>query len=133
MFLVAVDGHSKWLDTHAVTATSLASTIGHLCTCFASHSLPETVVMGNGSVFTSMEFKEFLLTNGIHHSTTVPCHPFTNGLAEACPNFQEGNKRIQQEGKGTLEMKFTHFLFNHQITPHATTGESPAKLLMPAA
>ena len=63
------------------SATS-ASTISHLRTLFASQGLPECIVSDNGSVFTSAEFKEFVVKNGIHQSTSAPFQPASNGLAE---------------------------------------------------
>ena len=38
-------------------------------------------------------------------------------------------KRMKNE-QGTLETKLNEFLFRYRITPHATTGEAPAVILM---
>ena len=65
MFLVTVDAHSKWMDVKAVKAATSSSTIEHLRSLFATHSLPELLVSDNGTVFTSSEFDEFLKQNGI--------------------------------------------------------------------
>ena len=95
---------------------------------FSTHGFPKTIVTDNGSAFTSQEFQTFCRVNGIHHITSSPYHPSTNGLAErAVQSFKQGLKRM--EG-GSLQSKLTRFLFRYRITPHTTTGLSPAEMLM---
>ena len=78
----------------------------------------------NASIFVGAEFKEFMNRNGINHCTSAPYHPASNGLVQT---FKRAMKK--QEG-GTLEAKLARFVLQYRITPHATTGSSPAKLLM---
>ena len=105
-----------------------AETIEKLKLVFATHGLPCKLVTDNGSSFTSEEFQSFLAQNGIVHVTSAPYHPSSNGLAErAVQTFKQGLKRTQ----GTsIQDRLTKFLFNYRITPHTTTGASPASLLM---
>ncbi|XP_033637865.1 uncharacterized protein K02A2.6-like [Asterias rubens] len=128
MFLIIVDAHSKWLDIHAMhSATSLA-TVEKLRQTFATHGLPDIIVSDNGSNFTSAEFQEFLRRNGIKHVRSAPFHPSSNGLAErAVQSFKAAMRRMNE---GTVETKLSRFLFTYRTTPHATTGISPAQLLM---
>ena len=128
MLLVIVDAHSKWLDVHPVTSATSRGTITYLRHLFAIHGLPETIVTDNGSVFTSAEFTEFTTRNGIHHSTSAPFHPSSNGLAERA--VQTFKAAMRKQESGSLEDKLARFLFRYRITPHSTTGETPAKLLM---
>ena len=128
MFLVTVDAHSKWLDIHTVNVATSSATVAHLRTLFATHGLPETVVTDNGSVFTSQEFEDFMHRNGIHHSRSAPYHPATNGLAERA--VQTFRSAVKKQHSGTIETKLARFLFHYRITPHTSTGETPAKLLM---
>ena len=37
---------------------------------------------------------------------------------------------MRKQQTGALEKKLARFLFSYRITPHTTTGETPAKLLM---
>ena len=128
MFLVLVDVHSKWMDVIPVHAATSSATIEKLRVIFATHGLPERIVTDNGAVFTSDEFEDFLKTNGVTHTCTAPYHPASNGLAErAVQTFKQGIKRIQG---GSLETRLSRFLFKYRITPHTTTGRSPAELLL---
>ena len=128
MFLVIVDAHSKWLDVHLMSSISSAATIEKLRIVFATHGLPRKVVTDNGPSFTSAEFREFMSYNGITHVTTAPYHPSSNGLAErAVQTFKLGVKRT--EGNSVQE-RLSKFLLTYRITPHTSTGVSPAQLLM---
>ena len=76
---------------------------------FATHGLPRTVVSDNGSVFTSSDFEQFMLNNGIHHIRTAPYHSASNGLAErAVQTLKEELKKLTS---GCLETELSHFLF----------------------
>lgn len=117
LYLIVVDAHSKWIDAHVVASTSAENTIGKLRHLFSTHGLPEQIVSDNGTGFTSEEFKKFTQANGIKHTFISPYHPSSNGLAErAVQTFKQGisNK----------------FLFKYRVTPHTTTGLSPAELLV---
>ena len=128
MFLVLVDAHSKWLEVVPVSAATSMVTIEKLRTIFATHGLPERIVTDNGSVFTSEEFENFLHGNGIAHTRTAPYHPASNGLAErSVQTFKQGIKRLRE---GTVETKLSRFLLKYRLTPHSTTGRSPAELLL---
>ena len=59
---------------------------------------------------------------------STPYHPSTNGLAErAVQTFKQGF--LHQE-VGSVETKLSCFLFKYRLTPHSTTGTSPAELLL---
>ena len=110
---------------YSVTSTS---TIQELRSVFATHGLPEIIVSDNGTAFTSNEFQEFTSKNGIRHIKTAPYHPASNGLAErAVQTFKVGLKKLTE---GSVETKLARFLFQYRLTPHSTTGKSPAELLM---
>ena len=61
------------------------------------------------------------------HLTFAPYHPITNGLAErAVQTFKMATKKATT----TSESEISRFLFSHRNTPHATTGVTPAELLL---
>ena len=127
MFLLVVDGHSRWSEIHPTSSATSAATIELLRRSFASLGLPEVVVSDNATTFTSSEFSEFLAKNGVRHVTTPPYHPASNGLVErAVQTFKEGLKRITA---GTLNTRLSRFLFSYRLTPHSSTGVSPAEML----
>ena len=128
MFLLIMDAHSKWLEAHIVESATSAATIQKMKASFASHGLPVTLVTDNGSVFTSQEFEEFLTKNGISHIKTSPYHPASNGLIERAVQTM---KLALKKGAGKdLESCLMRLLFRYRMTPHASTGASPAELLM---
>ena len=128
MILVAVDAHSKWIEAISTSTTSSAVVIEELRVLFAKFGLPESLVTDNATCFTSQEFKFFLQKNGIHHTTSVPYHPASNGLAEhAVQTVKKGLKKVVS---GSLSSRLSKVLFAYRITPQSTTGISPAELLL---
>lgn len=128
MFMVIIDAYSKWLEVITLQATTSAAIVGHLRTTFARFGIPEMVVSDNAPYFVSQEFEEFLRLNGCKHVTSAPYHPASNGLAErAVQVFKAGVKRMKT---GSLQDKVARFLFAYRRTPHTTTGNSPAELLL---
>lgn len=91
-------------------------------------SLLKMLVSDNGTCFTSAEFETFMKQNGIDRVRSAPFHPSSNDLAErAVQTFKEGMKKVKEE---TFQITLSRFLFSYRITPHATTGLSPAELMM---
>ena len=128
-FLIVVDAHSKWLEVKIVKSATTANTTDHLRSLFATHGLPEMIVSDNGSVFTNVEFQDFCSKNGIKHVKSAPYHPASNGLAErAVQTFKEAMKRA--DPRESLSTRVSRFLFKYRMTPHSTTGISPAELLL---
>ena len=95
---------------------------------FAQFGLPETIVTENGSCFTSEEFEYFLKQNAIKHITSTPYHPSMNRLAErAVQIIKKGLKKVTH---GSVKSRFVKILLAYRTTPHSTTGDTPAKLLL---
>ncbi|KAK3100735.1 hypothetical protein FSP39_024398 [Pinctada imbricata] len=128
MFMIVVDAHSKWLEVCVMKTITSENTIAKLQQIFSTHGIPDTIVSDNGPLFTSREFKQFLQRNGIKQINSAPYHPASNGLAEkAVQTFKQAMKKMKS---GTIQEKINNFLFRYRITPHTTTGASPAELLM---
>ena len=60
MFLILVDSHSKWLDTHNMHNITSSRTIEKLRQIFSIHGLPRKIVTDNGPSFMIDEFKRFV-------------------------------------------------------------------------
>ena len=128
MILVLIDAHSKWIEAvHTANATS-TTVIEELREKFAQFGIPQTIVTDNGTCFTSADFESFLSDNGIHHLTTAPYHPASNGLAERA--VQIVKKGLKKNKKGTFRTRLSRTLFSYRITPQTTTSVSPAELLL---
>eukprot|EP00731_Ephydatia_muelleri_P001691 Em0001g1691a len=130
MFLLLVDAHSKWLEVHMMDSSTSAATIEKMKLSFACHGLPVLLVTDNGSNFTSQEFETFLKSHGVRHVRTAPYHPASNGQVErAVQTFKTAMKKSGGKGE-SMETRLSNFLFQYRITPHSSTGVSPAELLM---
>lgn len=124
-----VDAYSKWIEVHDMKTITAEATTERCRQTFATHGLPHTVVTDNGPTFTSSLFGSFLKTNGIRLIHSSPYHPATNGQAEnAVKTVKNGLKRMKSNG--TLSERLSRFLFHYRITPHTTTGQTTAELLM---
>jgi len=108
------------MEVEIVNSATSQATIEHLRAIFSRFGLPEVMVTGNGTYFTSSKFQEFARRNSIGHVHIAPYHPSSNGLAErAVYTFKLG---IRKQLAGTLQTKVSFFLFNYRLTPNATTG-----------
>lgn len=129
LFLIVIDAHSKWLEVKRISNSSTAVTVDALNSIFATHGLPVTLVSDNGTAFTSEEFKNYCKLSGIKHVTSAPRHPSTNGLAEkAVQIFKNCIKKMDQSLHWNA--RINKFLFKYRNTPHSTTQETPARLLL---
>ena len=127
MFLLMMDAHSKWMEVHVTNSATSTATIKLLRRTFATLGLPEVMVSDNGTAFTSSEFAEFMKRNGIRHVRTPPYHPSSNGLVErAVQTFKGSFKRSRQ---GSINTRVSRFFFTYRMTPHSSTGISPAELM----
>ncbi|KAG6929127.1 hypothetical protein G0U57_006262, partial [Chelydra serpentina] len=96
---------------------------------FSHFGLPEQLVSDNGPQFIAQEFRNFIKANGIHHITSAPYHPSTNGLAERCVQTMKQALKSAR-GQHSIQKRLDTFLLSYRNTPHATTKASPAFLMM---
>ena len=91
--------------------------------------LPVTTrVEAEESVLLLREVEDFMRQNGIIHKTSAPYHPASNGLAErAVQTVKDGLTKMPGS---SVAQKLQLVLFNYRLTPHSTTGRSPAEMLM---
>ena len=130
MFLISVDAHSKWPEVHVMNTITASKTIDVLRQIFAQFGVVKQIISDNGRTFTSTEFQNFVKNNGIIHKTSAPWHPTTQGLVERfVQTFKQAMKSALTDG-GSLNQKITCFLLQYRNAVHATTNESPAKLLL---
>ncbi|XP_075741088.1 uncharacterized protein LOC142788732 [Rhipicephalus microplus] len=118
----------NWNQIGAST-TSQDATIECLRDVFARFGFPETIVSDNGPQFTSEEFKQFVREMGCRHVQTAPYNPSTNGLAERFVQTLK-NALKKDDVHQPMKVKLNKFLLAYRNTPHATTHEAPANLLL---
>ena len=127
-FLIIVDAHSKWVDIYHTKGTTSSETINCLQHSFAQFGLPISIVSDNGPCFTSQEFQDFIQSRGLRHITTAVYKPSTNGLAERMvQTFKRCLKKSSTSSD--IQLEIDRFVFNYRLTPHSTTGVSPAELM----
>ena len=126
-FLLIIDAHSKWLDIEQMKSTTSAAIIVKLRKLFSIHGVPDLVITDNAPNFKSVELRKFFKANGIIHDTVAIYHPSSNGQIERSVQML---KQALRKMKGDIGTNLTRFLFKYRITPQATTGVSPAELLM---
>ena len=126
-----VDTHSRWPEVIPVSFNTTSKTVEVLRDLFARFGIPEQIVSDNDPQFASEEFQAFIKSNGIRHITSAPYHPATNGrLAERLvQTFKQALCAMFESSKSVKE-KLAKFLIAYRNTPHSTTGESPAQLLL---
>uniref|UniRef100_A0A3Q0SBR5 Integrase catalytic domain-containing protein n=1 Tax=Amphilophus citrinellus TaxID=61819 RepID=A0A3Q0SBR5_AMPCI len=102
-------------------STTSTQIIHQLKATFARFGIPDEMVRDNGPQFSCAEFKELAQQMDIKHLTSSPHHPQGNGHAERAVQTA---KRILKQEDPLLA------LMCYRSTPCATTGVSPAELLM---
>ena len=127
-YLVVVDAFSKWIEVEEMTSITAQATVSRLTVIFSRFGLPDILVSDNGPTFTSEEFQAFLTRNGIVHRTTAPYMPSSNGLAERA--VRELKIRLEKMTTGNVSDRISKWLFFYRTTRHATTGETPSRLLL---
>eukprot|EP00731_Ephydatia_muelleri_P019872 Em0012g697a len=125
-FIILVDASTKWLEVGIVASPSSQQAVKFLHSVFSTHGLPDILVSDNGSAFSSSEFEEFVKRNGFRHIRVAPYHPASNGAAERAVQTL---KEYLSKTRGDLETRLSRFLFQYRLTPHTSTGSSPAELL----
>ncbi|XP_045779574.1 uncharacterized protein K02A2.6-like [Maniola jurtina] len=129
-YLIVLDAHSKWVEVISMTRTDAESTILAFQTLFARFGQPAQLVTDNGPPFSALDFKNFCANNGIKSVTTAPYRPQGNGAAE---NMVKTVKKVIKRAlfvKENVSAALNKFLFQYRNCEHATTGVSPAVLML---
>jgi hypothetical protein len=128
-YLILLDATTKWLEVFEMTKTNAACVIKLLRATFARFGLPLEVVSDQGPPFTSSEFRNFLINNGIVQSFSPAYHPASNGAAEnAVKLCKRAIKKAIRESID-VEAALQSFLLNYRNSIHSSTGDTPAMLL----
>ena len=126
-----MDANSKWphvlkLNTYPTSETTTSA----LDDLFAIWGRPETIVSDNGPQFSSKSFADWCNAHSIAHLTSAPFHPASNGEAERFVGMiKQTMKRAVREEKKSKHLALREFLQQYRVTPHCTTGRTPAELM----
>lgn len=82
MFLILVDGYTRWVKIKLMNFTDAERVIRELKVTFGMFDDPEVVVADNGPPFQSKSFRDFLEDRDIKFINSPRYHPQSNGLAE---------------------------------------------------
>ncbi|KAJ8881910.1 hypothetical protein PR048_018396 [Dryococelus australis] len=105
LFLVMVDVYTKWLEAAEVPSTVAIHTISFLKLLMARFGTYTQLVSDNGPPFTPEEFQTFVQIRGIHHVTSPPYHPQSNGQAESCVGFYKYKLKSLLLSRGNMPEK----------------------------
>ena len=124
-YLVVGDYFSKFLLVRKVPNTSTHSVIKELGMIFTEFGHPFVLKSDNGLCYISRDFHNFLEFYRIHHITSSPHYPQSNGLAEALVGISK--KLIEKSIKDGKPWNYG--LLQYRVTPIAGNLPSPLEAL----
>jgi transposase InsO family protein len=128
--IVATDVYSKWPEVAACGSPTSSAVIEFLTSLFDRFGLVEEITTDNGVQFVSSEFEDFLAAHSIKHSRSALYSPQTNAAVERLNRvIKEGVKVALAEGKSFMT-GLRQVMAAYRTTPHATTGVTPASLML---
>ena len=130
-FLVAVDSFTKWAEVRAVTSETGAAVAKFLREeIIERHGCPERLLTDNGSPYRGAAMQEECTRWGIHHHTSAPYHPETNGLAERTIGTLKRIMERLADGAGTKWKEHLGLaVMAYRLMPHSATGFSPFRMM----
>ena len=97
---------------------------------FATHGIPDTITSDKGPSFNGSDYERYLTTLGINKHSSTSRWPQWNAEVERCNQpLRKTLKTAAIEGK-VWQQEINRFLLQYRTTPHSTTKESPAELLL---
>ena len=128
--LVAVDYFSRYYEVVIMHSTTSSRIINALTPIFSRYGYPFSLKSDNGSQFVSAEFETFLESHGVEHRKSPPLWPQANGEVERQNRtLLKALKIAHVEGK-PWQTELHKFLLAYRSTPHTSTGETPAFLML---
>ena len=125
-----IDSCSRWPELHIIRSTTSATITSKLNKTFTIHGFPEEIVTDNAPNLKSVDIADYCEHYAIQHTKVCPYWPQGNAEIERFyRTLGKAIKTMHVEGKD-WKTSLDYFLFQYRSTPHSTTKESPAKLLM---
>ncbi|XP_048583876.1 uncharacterized protein K02A2.6-like [Nematostella vectensis] len=124
-YLLLSDYYSKFPIVRKLTNIQSSTVIAHLKGIFEEHGIPDKLVTGHDTQFTSALFKGFSSTYGFIHTTTSPYYKEANGFIER--NVQTVKDLLQKCKESGQDPHLAMLCL--RTTPLGHTLPSPAELL----
>ena len=128
--LVLIDLHSKWPEIRATASITTSAVREFLADCFARWGLPDEIITDNGRQFVSQEFERFLQQHGVKHCKTALYHPQANGAVERFNRVIKDCLKTARVDEVSPKTALRAMITAYRATPHATTGITPAELMI---
>ena len=128
-FLVITDRLSGWpVVVPCKGDTTTSSTMRYFCSYFREVGVPLRLRTDGGPPFNSKDFADFMKRWGVHHITSSPHYPQSNGHAEAAVKAIK-NLILKTAPSGNIDCEaFDRGLLELRNTPNHS-GRSPAQIL----
>ena len=124
-YLIVCDYFSKFPLIRKLNNIQSITTIAHLKSIFEEHGIPNKLITGNDTQFTSTAFKDFSRRYGFAHITTSPYYPQANGFIER--NVQTVKNLLQKCNESGADPHLAMLCL--RTTPIDYGLPSPAELL----
>jgi RNase H-like domain found in reverse transcriptase/Reverse transcriptase (RNA-dependent DNA polymerase)/Integrase zinc binding domain len=124
-YMLVTDYHSKFVEIREMSTTTAPAVIKDLKQIFRTHGIPSTLISDNGPPFDSHLMDNFTSTWDIHHVTSSPTYPKSNGMAERAIGTIKG--LIIKAVRSGRDPDTSIMMYNS--TPKADLP-SPAQMLM---
>ena len=123
--LVVIDYYSRFYEVSVRKKTTSADVIRAIILMFARFGIPYSLRIVNGPRFVSVEFEEFLTTNGVEHRQTPPLWPQANGKVERQNRSLLKCLQIADVEGRDWRVELPKFLMAYRSTPQVTAGATP--------
>jgi transposase InsO family protein len=125
-YLLVVDYYSRFPELRLLKHQGAKAVIAECQEIFSIHGIPEMFISDNGPQYGNTEFKQFAKKCGFEHATSSPRYPQGNGLAERTVQTVKGLMNKAKCSGEDIQLA----LLAYRMSPHESTGVSPAQLLM---
>jgi IS30 family transposase len=107
VYMVAVDKFTKWVEAAPVTTQDSTAVINFIKSIVFCFRVPHSIIIYNGTNFTSKEFKSYCESMGIKLKFASVAHPKTNGQVEKangliCSRIKKKAVSTSREGQTCL-------------------------------
>jgi transposase InsO family protein len=132
--LVAVDKFTKWVEATPVTTQDSTAAINFIKSIVFRFGVPHSIIIDNGTNFTSKEFKNYCESMGIKLKFASVAHPKTNEQVEKansllCNRIKKRLLAPLEKAKHAWVDELPSVLWSMRTTSNATTEETPLFLV----